>query len=49
MMMGLAIAHHIREQVVFTNEPIIMPSRYSFNIERQNETQYDWGEEITIV
>ena len=49
MMMGLAIAHHIREQVVFLDEPIIMPSRYSFNIERQNETQYDWGEEMTIV
>ena len=49
MMMGLAIAHHIREQVVFINEPVIMPSRYGFNIEKQYETQYDYGEDITIV
>ena len=49
MMMGLAIAHHIREQVVFNTEPIIMPSRYRFNIEKQTETHYDWGEEMTIV
>ena len=49
MMMGLAIAHHIREQVVFINEPIVMNSQYSFNIERQNETQYDYGETITVI
>ena len=49
MMMGLAIAHQIREQVVFLDEPIIVPSRYGFNIEKQTETQYDWGEEITMV
>ena len=49
MMMGLAIAHHIREQVVFNNEPVIMPSRYGFNIEKQYETQHDYGEEMTIV
>ncbi len=48
-MMGLAIAHHIREQVVFDKEPIVMNSQYHFNIERQNETQYDYGEEIVIV
>ena len=48
-MMGLAIAHHIREQVVFDTEAIIMNSQYHFNIERQNETQYDYGETITIV
>ena len=49
MMMGLAIAHHIRDQVVFTAEPIEMPSQHHFNIERRRETQYDYGEEITIV
>ena len=49
MMMGLAIAHHIRDQVVFINEPIVVNPRYGFNIERHNETQYDWGEDITIV
>lgn len=48
-MMGLAIAHYIREQVVFVNEPIIVNSQYHFNIEKQNETQYDYGEEIVIV
>jgi phage terminase large subunit len=49
MMMGLAIAHHIREQVVFINEPITVPQQYRFNIEKQNEVQYDYGEDITIV
>ena len=48
-MMGLAIAHHIREQVVFINEPIVVNPRYGFSIERQNEVQYDYGEEMTIV
>jgi phage terminase large subunit len=48
-MMGLAIAHHIREQVVIINEPIEMHSMYQFNIERKNEVQYDYGEEITVV
>ena len=48
-MMGLAIAHHIREQVVFMEEPINVSPQYHFNIEKQNETQYDWGETITIV
>lgn len=48
-MMGLAIAHHIREQVVFDNEPIIVNPQYHFNVERKNETQYDYGEEMTIV
>lgn len=49
MMMSLAIAHHIREQVVFNNEPIIMPSRYGFDIEREIAQHYDYGEEITII
>jgi len=49
MMMGLAIAHHIREQVVFINEPIISQPQYHFNIQRQNERQYDYGNKITII
>ena len=49
MMMGLAIAHHIREQVVFISEPIEMKSKYHFNVEREREARYDWGETITIV
>ena len=48
-MMSLAIAHHIREQVVFIEEPIIVNSQYHFNVEKFNETQYDFGEQITIV
>jgi len=49
MMMGLAIAHHIRDQVVFVNEPIEVNPRYGFNIEREIQRQYDWGESMTIV
>lgn len=49
MMMGLAIAHDIRGQVVFINEPIEMKSKYNFNVERERETAYDWGGTITIV
>ena len=49
MMMALAIAHHIREQVVFINEPIEMQFKPQFNIERERTPQYDWGETITIV
>lgn len=48
-MMGLAIAHQIREQVVFTNEPIVVNPQYHFTVEKQYETQYDYGEEMTIV
>ncbi len=49
LMMALAIAHQIKEQVVFTEDVIQMHSSYSFNAERQRETQYDYGETITIV
>lgn len=49
MMMGLAIAHHIKEQVVFVQEPIIVESQYRFNIERMSQASQDYGEEITIV
>ncbi len=49
MMMGLAIAHHIRDQVVFANEPIIVNPQYSFNIERQRQVQCDYGETVTII
>ena len=48
-MMGLAIAHAIREQVIFVQEPIHVNPQYHFNIERQNEAQYDYGETMTIV
>ena len=48
-MMGLAIAHQIREQVVFPSEPVIVAPSYSFNSERKFEVAYDYGEEMTIV
>ena len=49
MMMGLAIAHDIRGQVVFLNEPINMNPKYHFSVERERTTGYDYGETITIV
>ncbi len=48
-MMGLAIAHHIREQVVFVQEPITTPSQTHFNIEQKMEIQYDYGEQIVVI
>lgn len=46
MMMGLAIAHQIREQVDFPSEAIEIVPRQHFTIERRCGTQYDWGEQI---
>ena len=48
-MMSLAIAHEIRDQVVFNNEPIIVPSQYQFNVQKHLEAQYDYGEDITVI
>lgn len=48
-MMGLAIAHHIRDQVVFINEPIDIRPQYRFNVERQAEAQFDYGDTITPI
>lgn len=48
-MMGLAIAHAIREQVVFASEPIGVMPEHHFSVERREDTQYDFGEEITII
>ena len=48
-MMGLAIAHHIREQVVFDIEEIRVNPQYHFNTEKNNETQYDYGEDRVII
>lgn len=47
--MGLAIAHEIKSQVVFNQEPITVNPQYHFNVERQTATQYDYGEERTII
>lgn len=48
-MMGLAIAHQIREQVVFVNEPIEVTPQYRFNVEKYNQVQYDYGEQIVPI
>lgn len=49
MMMGLAIAHHIRDQVSFAEEPIVVNHLYQFSSEREQATQYDYGDYITII
>lgn len=48
-MMGLAIAYEIRNQVIFIQEPINVSPQYHFNIEKKQETRYDYGVEETIV
>ncbi len=48
-MMGLAIAHEVREQVTFDTSVIEMQSQYHFNTEREQERQYDYGETITVI
>ena len=48
-MMGLAIAYEIRNQVVFSEEPITVNPQYHFNIEKMNQVNYDYGEKITII
>ena len=48
-MMGLAIAHHIREQVSFDEEEIRVSPQFHFNLEKTNETHYDYGEERIII
>jgi phage terminase large subunit len=48
-MMGLAIAHHIREQVVFTQEVITMYPHFNFAMEREQQTHNDIGGTITVV
>lgn len=48
-MMGLAIAHHIREQVVFIQEPIIMQQHLNFSVERTQQAFSDYGDAITPI
>jgi hypothetical protein len=46
--MGLAIAHQVREQVVFPPETIEVVPKTHFKIEQEQPRQ-DWGDVITIV
>lgn len=48
-MMALAIAHHIREQVVFDQEAIFVNPQHSFSFESKLDAQQDWGEEIVPI
>ena len=49
MMMGLAIAHHIREQVVFKQDVIYAQPKYNFGVERNQQTYSDIGSRITVI
>ena len=49
MMMGLAIAHEIRDQVVFPSNVIHAQMKHQFTIERENSSHYDYGEKITVI
>ena len=49
MMMGLAIAHQIRDQVVFDDDVIMVDPHPQFAAERQYQPQYDYGEDIVVV
>lgn len=48
-MMGLAIAHHIREQVVFKERPIYVDPKYHFTSQRERQPRRDYGERIVVV
>ena len=48
-MMGLAIAHEIRNQVTFDMEEIRVSPQYSFSIEKKQEPHFDYGETLTVI
>ena len=48
-MMGLAIAHQIRDQVVFPNEAIEVTPQYHFSVEKYTHTHNDYGEDIVVI
>jgi phage terminase large subunit len=47
MMMALAIAHEIRDQVVFTEEPINVAPH--FNFESEKTRTIDYGDDMVVV
>lgn len=50
MMMGLAIAHHIREQVTFDRRVTEIDPQYHFASEKANQkSSYGYGDKITVV
>lgn len=48
-MMGLSIAHEIRDQVVFPADVINVHPKHYFNIERSMSTNRDYGEKIVVI
>jgi phage terminase large subunit len=48
-MMSLAIAHQIREQVVFPSEIIEVKPQYHFTVESRYENSYDYGSPIVVI
>ena len=48
-MMGLAIAHQIREQVVFPAEAIPVNPQYRFHVEKYMQAQQDYGEPMVVI
>lgn len=48
LVMALAIAYRVREQVIFMEEPIIVQSKYEFN-EEIDELFTDCGEDLDII
>lgn len=49
LMMGLAIAYQVREQVEFTYDPIEMGPHYQFEAEREWSPESDYGEQIVVI
>lgn len=50
MMMGLAIAHHIKEQVVFPSEVIEVYPQRQFEVEKQYiDISFDYGDTFTVI
>lgn len=48
-MMGLAIAHQIREQVVIPADVVEVNPQYHFDVERMAGLRADYGEQITVI
>lgn len=47
--MSAAIGYNAVSQVVFDTEPINVPSQFNFNLEKKEEVQYDYGEQIQVI
>lgn len=48
-MMGLAIAHECRDQVVFPKNPVAVAPQYHFAREQRREPQSDRGDKIVVI